>query len=252
MQKTPSSWVPTAAFTALALFLSAPSAKAYAIPASDFSDPSLWTPIYDGLSPAALDTVHQGFTISVPTSEPWPWTAGYKTAFTLQGDFTVDADFALEYWPQANHVRIGINFLIPTQGAIERTSEGWGVAECYIFDGVGQGIAATDDTTGTLRLTRNGSTLAGYYLNENHDWEFVGSGPVTTADAVIALIAWPDYTGGGEVKVTFDNPVISTGGYAPFPAPAHGVPENLTFLLSSCLLLPLVLQRVFRLKRPRD
>lgn len=234
---------------ALTILLPPPSARSSLIPASNFSDTAVWTPITDGeVTSSALQVIDNGFTVTIPTIVPFPSSGGYKTAFALQGDFTVDADFLLEQWPQVNHMRIGIGFFSPPpQSAIERTSEGWGEDECYIFDGVGHGIIVTDDTSGSLRLSRTGSTLAGYFLNEDHEWVLVGSGSVTTADAVIAMSVWPDYTTGGGVKVTFRNPIISTEGYV--PSTHTPVPEPTTYIAGALLLLPFGIQTIRRLRK---
>lgn len=239
----------TLTILALTLLLLQPSSWASLIPASDFNDSAVWTPLTEGsATSAALQVIDNGFTVTVPPAVPFPYSAGYRTTFALQGDFTVDADFLLEQWPQINHMRIGVGFFSPPpQSAIERTSEGWGVDECYIFDGVGHGIVVTDDTSGSLRLSRTGSTLAGYYLNEHSEWILVGSGSVTTADAVICMTVWPDYTGGGGVKVTFRNPIISTEGYVP---DSHTpVPEPSTYIAGVLLLLPFGIQSLQKLRK---
>ncbi len=102
-----------------------------------------------------------------------------------------------------------------------------------------------------MRLTRTGGTLAGYYLNDNNEWTYVGSGPMSTGDFQVGLVVWPDYTGGGGVKVTFENPMISTEGYLPsggIPSGGVGVPDAPMFIMNAAVLLPLIFQRIRRLK----
>lgn len=212
-----------------------------------FGDTTLWAPINTGGADpntpnTTLSVVPNGFQVSVADRFPGVWIAGYKTANTLHGDFTIETDFALLTWPAGNAVRIGINFLSPSQGAIERTSMGWSMAESYIFDGVGHGQQGTTDVSGRLRLSRAGTTLTGSYLHDGA-WVQVGSGTVTTADAVIGLIAWPDYSGGGPAVFQFLNPTLSMQGHTgttdPEP-PGPVIPEPSTLLGGAVLLLPFV------------
>src|SRR5688572_15528353 len=86
------------------LFRSPPTA--FAALYTDFSDSAIWTPQIYGTGPQLVNNVN-GFTALIPAdsvpsgSGPAPDTmsAGYVSTFLLQGDFTVDVDYALPEWP---------------------------------------------------------------------------------------------------------------------------------------------------------
>jgi hypothetical protein len=185
---------------------------------SDFNDTTEWTPLLQATEPV-LQTFNDGFSISIPANTVGPgpynaWNVGYQTAYDLTGDFNVEANFLLNQWPPGNGVRIGIN--VNLAASVERTSQTFlGSAfgdETYVFDsGTGLADLATTDQMGTLRLSRTGSTLSGYYLAANGQWVLIGSGTYSTGDLVIGLLAWSDsqFFGDQAVDVSFSDPVIS-------------------------------------------
>ncbi|MEZ4653761.1 MAG: hypothetical protein R3E12_09260 [Candidatus Eisenbacteria bacterium] len=71
---------------------------------------------------------------------------------------------------------------------------------------------ATSDLSGTLKLTRSGTTLTGYYLSLG-SWVAISSAVVTTADMSMHISAWSHdrFFTDQEVKVAFDNFTVNQG-----------------------------------------
>jgi len=145
---------------------------------------------------------------------------GLKSTCLLGGDFDAQIDFKLVLWPQSSGVRVGLVISDAPTPAVERV--GWGPAEAlslprevyltHFADSV-QGITATTDLKGTLRMVRTGSLLNGYYLGAN-GWVLIHTGPtVNTGDAHFGFSAWSHNAlfGGQEVKVAFNNFVVNSG-----------------------------------------
>jgi hypothetical protein len=167
--------------------------------------------------------------------------AGYLSEFTLQGDFDIQVDFDLPVFPFASGARVALTV---TNFAVERTSFGSAAdfpgqpREVYLNDVSGsvQDIVATDDTTGKLRLVREGSTGHGYYWSDDVlDWVLIGSGSITEDAVVSAIASWShDFRFTDQaVKVAFDNYQLNAGVLVPNPECA--VPEVSSFLLCSLM-----------------
>ncbi len=147
--------------------------------------------------------------------------AGLTSVCLLRGDFDIQVDFNLLVWPQSSGVRVGLwlrDSPVPIPG-VERT----GFVpidfpslprELYLTD-FGDGVqgVATSDLTGTLRVTRAGATLSGYYLSSG-SWILIHSGPVAnTGDSHFGLRALSHNAvfGNQDVKVAYDNFAINSG-----------------------------------------
>jgi hypothetical protein len=104
----------------------------------------------------------------------------------LAGDFDVQADYDLLAWPNANGVQVALMAFEPGSQVL-RESQVWG--EQYgtwippTFSSV-----LTSDLSGSLRLTRVGTTITGYYRS-GPIWVPVASGTTTLDDAAIGLSA---------------------------------------------------------------
>jgi hypothetical protein len=101
--------------------------------------------------------------------------------YLLTGDFDARIDYRLINWPVNNQERIGIILAAPDGvsaiAAVERISDDGFVAgnEGYLTHFLNGTISVpTTDTAGTLRLTRTGDTVAGYYWSGS-GWSLVNS-----------------------------------------------------------------------------
>lgn len=149
----------------------------------------------------------------------------------LRGDFDIWVDYLLLQWPSANGIRLGL-VTTPDESNVVRVSfaagdgfEGY-PGEVYLTffaDGV-QGIIGTGDASGALRLVRSNDRATGYYYRAGN-WVLLHSGPISTADVRFGLRTWghTQVFSGAEVKVAFDNFVVSQGQVicpdAPVPGP---------------------------------
>lgn len=143
--------------------------------------------------------------------------------YSLTGDFDIRMPYELKTWPQANGVRVGLIVGIPgslDDLKVERVS--WGPhydpfpgQEVYLVDdfrgGIHniQGSISTTDTSGSLRLLRQGNTVYCFYWDETlkgglGDWNLFYDRPNwPTPDAYVSVSAWSDESrfGGNTVSV---------------------------------------------------
>ena len=107
----------------------------------------------------------------------------------LNGDFDLQADYALVSWPSGNGVRFG---LVAGADSVERTSNPVSQANTYATNFSGSIVAVdTPDKTGRLRLTRVGPTVTGYYFS-NRAWVSIASATAATGAPAYAIQAWTD------------------------------------------------------------
>ncbi len=187
---------------------------------------SLWS-LYQSGGPA----VSQGqgrVTVSLPeTSAGDVFYAGYSSIPWIVGDYDIQVDYALPVWPFASGVRVGLS-AVATDGsedmAVERISfgdndfEGYGYpTDAYLAHyppDNPQGITATNDKAGTLRLTRTGDITAAYYWSASlKRWEYIHSAQAFAGPVYFGLSAWShDYCFTKQrVKVSFDNFRVNSG-----------------------------------------
>jgi hypothetical protein len=145
---------------------------------------------------------------------------GLKSNCLVNGDFDYQVDFKLLLWPPSSGVRVGLIITDSPTPAVERTD--WGPTEnptlprqVYLMDFGGnvQGIAATTDLNGTLRMVRTGSILSGYHLSPN-GWVLIAQGSTVNVGPIhFGFSAWSHnvFFAGEEVKVGFNNFVINSG-----------------------------------------
>ncbi len=192
----------------------------------DFNDNACDSAIWDIIEYGGpvTDESNQQLEITLPADSAGEnFYAGYASKYMLRGDFDLQVDYHLIAWPSNNGVRAGL--------WIERSPYTFTVERaCYgISDGFSPGdhyttnfadsilLSVTNDTDGTLRLVRTGTTFEGYYFDEvSHDWILSQSleGDVMSArDVTFMIRAWShDYAFGDElVKIGFDNFVINKG-----------------------------------------
>lgn len=166
---------------------------------------------------------------------------GLLPAFTLSGDFDVQVDYYLDSWPSHNGVRVGFILGDALFGAtVHRVSAGPGdgfIPESY-YSGAGAQLArvATNDQTGSLRMSRSGSTLSGYVLTAGSaQWTLLNTMTFIPDSIPFSLVAWSHDSvfGDARVDVSFDNLRVET---APVPEPS-------TLLLLACGGLRLLARR---------
>ena len=146
---------------------------------------------------------------------------GLVSEFGLRGDFDVQVNYTLIEWPISNGVRAGIGArsdpLSGISNAMERTSfsehDYLSNRENYVTDFGNPIITYTNDTSGTLRIVRSGSTWSSYYFSGGVWKLHYQSSEGSTPDAYIFLGAWShdSYFIHKTVRVALDNFVINKG-----------------------------------------
>ena len=136
-------------------------------------------------------------------------SAGLLGNCSLHGDFDMQVHFQLQTWSPLPDVYI---FLSAFGFNLYRTNAGGEKYGVHRFSVI-KGEAATTNLEGSLRVTRTGSSMTGYYLSGG-DWVTVGTdSSAGTTDAFFNLTALRNAQadGLGDLLVSFDNFVISTG-----------------------------------------
>lgn len=154
-------------------------------------------------------------------------TPGSQSAFganlvsdcVLPSNFDIQVDYALINWTNNNGVRVGLVSTTSSNTfasyATERISDNDYGGEVYLthYSDDVQGRIPTMDMNGTLRMTREGDTLTGYYLGPN-GWVEIHSDPRAMAgDSHFGVAAWShdaDFAR-QDVTVMFRNFVINSG-----------------------------------------
>jgi hypothetical protein len=213
------------------LLISTSTAVASQVVYDDFNDNSintfLWTVFQGGSGPTIAET-NLRLEIAHPAESAGDiFFAQYISVCQLRGDFDIQADYLLLTWPSANGVRVGLNIdpgtgTDPGTDLTERSSFGDPTADhpgeprqvylTHYADGV-QGITATSDLSGKLRVVRSGSILTGYYFSSGN-WVAIHTGPAdTTADVRFILGSWSHDLLFTEqaVKLAFDNVIVNQG-----------------------------------------
>jgi hypothetical protein len=160
--------------------------------------------------------------------------AGLQSKFNLKGDFVMTVDYRLITWPNANGVRLGFEGpgTSPDDTAgvmVKRRSPGIAEptpGEQYSADfkdgNTRYGFIIPDTAmNGSLKLTRVGSVLTGYFADQPNVWQQIGShnysAPGLPEWAGITLWAnsktaeqlpdgsWFNKFAGQDVEIAFDN-----------------------------------------------
>ena len=191
---------------------------------SNSIDGAVWNTQIVGTGPFVTAT-NQSVIITLPANslnDPQNpvFSGGLGSRCLLGGDFDAQVDFKLLLWPPDSGVRVGIVVTDAPIPAVERTAFGPTEAltlprEVYLthfVDGV-QGITATNDLNGTLRIVRSGSLLSGYYHSAN-GWILIHTGPSPASGPVhFGFRAWSHNMifGLHDAKVGFNNFTASSG-----------------------------------------
>jgi hypothetical protein len=191
---------------------------------SNSINPAIWNTQITGTGPVVSAT-NQSIITTLPTNslndpQAGGFGGGLKSTCVLGGDFDMQVNFRLLFWPQSSGVRVGLLIMDAPSPAVERV--GWGPTEAlglprevYLthFADNPQGVTATSDLNGTLRMVRTASSLTGYYLHAGA-WVQIHTGPtVNTGDIHFGFSAWShnQIFGLQEVKVGFNNFVVNSG-----------------------------------------
>src|SRR5712692_3455177 len=196
---------------------------------------SAWVATQAGFGPTAT-IANQTVDITFPTNSANDpslriFGAGLSSQCTVKGDFDAQVIFRLVNWTFSNGVRVGLastpgpfftgDFSTTPPFAVERISFGSPTGdfpglprEAYLshfLDGV-QGVTATSDLSGSLRLTRSGGSETGYYLSSGN-WVMIHTGHSITQDIHLDIVAWShDYAFSHTfVKVALDKFILNQG-----------------------------------------
>jgi Tol biopolymer transport system component len=169
----------------------------------------------DGSSLAQVNG-HLEETFSSDAGDPpdFNLNAHIGTQCTVGGDFDVQADFALLTWPTSPSYA-GVEVALSTFGPDARTvreSQFWAEQYSSFIPPTVTSGPATTDTSGTLRLTRSGSTITSWNRTET-GWNPIASGETALVNATVALelSSYSNRFMHAEVKVAWDNFRINTG-----------------------------------------
>ncbi len=184
--------------------------------------PALWAPFMFGGPVVAA--ANQKLQVELPASSAGSvFGAGVVSTCRLRGDFDIQVDYALPFWPFASGTRL--DFSINSGGFVvdvERVSLGSSTAdfpgqprEIYASDfgpGDVEGIAPTLDLAGRLRLTRTGGSV-GAFFQSFAGWVLVHAGPGPLGEVSWTLGAHShNYTfAHQDVQVAFGSVVINQG-----------------------------------------
>jgi hypothetical protein len=194
--------------------------------ADDALDAATWSVINEGTGVTVAET-SQRVEVSLAADAAGAFFGGCRSNAVFNGDVDAEVSFSLLDWPATNGVRVGLSLIdgwMPSAfWNVERVSGGAIEAfdEVYLTDynrSIGV-IAATPDTTGRLRIARQGSTLSAWYL-QGGTWTLLRSEAVAGGPVSVAFVAWSEdaYFGNELVRVAFDDVSI-----VPLPGTALGL-----------------------------
>jgi len=152
---------------------------------------------------------------------------GLASTCVVSGDFDLRVSYRLLDWPSGNGVRMALYLGDPTriddesQGIfVERDSYGaadGGPREVYVFFAGADIVQEVDtsDTAGRLRVTREGSTVTGYYRTGT-SWERLSSIDLGTQQDFrfsILLYSHDSVFADMPVSAAFDNAIVVKGSF---------------------------------------
>ena len=177
----------------------------------DFSAPSIdlaiWRPLTDG---TGADVTEQGGQVVValaadgfPGGPDNALGARVGTQCTFPGDFDARVDFTLFDWPASNNVRAGLNAYF-ADGFVGRRWTSSSGNEYAGRVGSRNGTVQLDETAGSLRIARVGTTMTTYFWRNGH-WV-----PLATGTSSGAAVLGLEVTSGSDfghqtARVAFDN-----------------------------------------------
>jgi len=177
----------------------------------------------EGSGPEVSQT-EQGIIITFPgssrESSRGEFRGAYASTCELSGDFDIQVDYSLLNFPKKNGARVGLylsgqskNIIVEFVSFSSR-EQGW-QGEHYVTHFNDEIIAIpTKDTSGALRLIRDGNTISGYYFDAKLNlWQRISSSSVTTRKMGVSAQMWShDYCFNDKtVQVALENLVVNRG-----------------------------------------
>jgi dipeptidyl aminopeptidase/acylaminoacyl peptidase len=188
----------------------------------DWIDPFWWTQYLVGSGPSFAQA-NGRLEISVPADTTLDPNVGFAATglmsqCLLSGNWDMQVDYQLLAWPSDNRVLQNLqagNFVngqwVDANGIfVFNPGDNTGISTN--FPEPADAFVPNQPLTGSLRLTRNGSAITAYYLN-NGMWTpmLTGSYTADTSDAVLYIFTNAAPWSHPDVKVAFDNFLIDGG-----------------------------------------
>jgi hypothetical protein len=127
----------------------------------------------------------------------------------LSGDFDVSVRYTLITWPVTSGVWVGLG---AGDYAAARVSHRNGPDNRYATYMAGTVTEVdTRDRTGSLRLTRVGTAITGYYKDPTSGWMQIGSANVASKELPYEIEAWSDASFGRRTVVAAFNSLTLSG-----------------------------------------
>ena len=177
----------------------------------DSIDQSFWQETHGGAGPSV--TQDGELEIDVPAASGVDpnfqamW-AGVASRCALHGDFDVQVDYRLLYWPLANGVHL--NFGTGWPQAVGRQNLGGDTVFAWFPPSVVND--PLDDLSGSLRLVQSGGFITGFVRHDGN-WVRLLDAPSSHTEATVQLSisSLASDFGHERVKVAFDNFRINSG-----------------------------------------
>lgn len=176
-----------------------------------------------GGSLASMRQVNGELEVLLPSSAPLDPTFGFisiavNSQCTLAGDYDVQVDYRLLTWPAPHGVNVNFDTNTPDfsfNAGMFVFDPGSGTGLSTGFPGPVNTFVPSVPPTGTLRLTRVGSTITAYRLTDA-GWSALQSFAGTLDNEEISLDLFSNAAPGtnGDVKVAYDNLQVSSGTFA--------------------------------------
>ena len=139
----------------------------------------------------------------------WNQVGGhYGTRCQYTADFDASVDFELLTWPARSGVYAGLNAIFADSAVVRQSSPQWG-DQYASWVGRANGAIPLEDRQGRLRLRRIGATITTYFWYDGA-WRKIVSGTSTgPATLGLQLQADGDEFAHTEVRVAYDNFVVT-------------------------------------------
>jgi hypothetical protein len=176
----------------------------------------LWTPFQYS---AHQRVTQQGGELRIQNDPGSNDGAGLISKFFWKGDFEMRVDYHLITWPPANGVRLGfedLTFMLKrvSYGPDEQIDSKENYLSTFKEGSTYSwyNVPTTDDH-GTLKLTRTGSVLTGYFSKDGGPWQIIGSHDYSTAPELDQWVGVTLVASGAPttsyVEIAFDNFQVS-------------------------------------------
>ena len=174
----------------------------------DYRDGTIWHQIVSGtgvdIGPTGGQLVISIGADAVPGGQYDVIEGHYGTQCSFPGDFDARVDYELLNWPDGGGVTIGLWAFFANAAIVRQNSSRWGdIYSAWVVPA--NGSTSLPDRSGSLRLTRVGSTITGWFLHDG-TWRTLVSGR-DSGTAVLGPTAQAtrDDFGHQPVRVAFDN-----------------------------------------------